>query len=257
MGGMYLLSGGLGGIGIEVARYLLSHYNARLLLLGRSPLSARLEAYQSLLPLGGEICYKAVDVCDMEGVRSAVAGAEEAWGCRVEGVLHLAGLYHDRLLAEETPESVSAAIRPKVGGSWTLAQLLKERPECIFIGFSSLFSFFDQAMAAVYAGSNRYLDSLCHSLRQAHGIHSTCFGWSGWNEIGMNRSQPGADPARLTARGFQALSAEQGVNSLLAGLYAGEPHLLVGLDGSNPYVRRHCDLAGRAVQVQRLCRSEE
>src|SRR5262249_37561462 len=155
-----------------------------------------------------------MDICDLERLRAVVARAEEEWGCSLDGVLHLAGLYHSRLAAEETRESLSAAIRPKVAGSWAVYQLMKERPGGLFLGFSSTISFFDQAMFGAYSAGNRCLESFCFMLQQKQGIRSASFGWSAWNEIGMSRPAPGKDPIRATGRGFLTLSAEQGVHSL-------------------------------------------
>ena len=103
-GGAYLLTGGLGGIGVEVAKHLLSHYKARLLLIGRAPLSERLDVYRSLLALGGEVRYETVDVCDLDALRAVVVEAEAAWGRGLDGILHLAGLYQAVPVVEETPE---------------------------------------------------------------------------------------------------------------------------------------------------------
>lgn len=113
-GGMYLLSGGLGGIGVEIAKYLLQNYNARLLLVGRTPLpersewddilkqggvvAERIEAYLTLEQLGGEISYQAVDICDRTHLQQVVDQAKSVWQCELDGVIHLAGTAPERLL---------------------------------------------------------------------------------------------------------------------------------------------------------------
>jgi amino acid adenylation domain-containing protein/FkbM family methyltransferase len=265
-GGLYLLSGGLGGIGVEVARYLLERYQARLVLLGRTPLpdratwadlvgrgdarAERIEALEALEQLGGAVCYEAVDVCDLERLRAAVGAAEARWGRPLDGVFHLAGVYQERLLAEETRQSMAAVLRPKVVGGWALHQVVRQRPGAVFIGFSSVTSFFAPAMFGAYAAANRFLDCLCHHQRCQDSVQSYCFAWSAWTEVGMNRSRDGKAPLRARGRGIEDLSVAQGLHSLLAGLHQGEARLLIGLDGDKPYVRRHVE--GPVQPVQQL-----
>ena len=261
-GGMYLLTGGLGGIALELARYLILKYNAHLLLVGRTPLPdrtnwsldhpasvrERIDTLQGLEALGGKVRYAVADVCEAEQLRTAVLSAEEEWNKRLDGVFHLAGLYRDQLLVEETAKTLETAICPKVAGALALHQLLEDRPECLFVAFSSTTSYFGGAMFGAYAAANRFLDTFCHWRRYQAGLPTYSFGWSTWNEIGMNRSTPGKDPLRATGRGFRELSAEQGLNSLLAGLAYDQPQLLIGLDGSNANIRRHLENASPMAQ---------
>jgi len=262
-GGIYLITGGLGGVAVEVAKVLLARYHTKLILTGRTELpprhewerylkrndtdAARIRALKQLETLGA-VRYDAVDVCDLPKLRRLVADAEAAWGGLLRGVLHLAGEYSDRLLADETRETLSAAIRAKVRGTWTLHELIQNRPDAIFIGFSSVVSYFGGAMAGAYAAANRFLEAACHSRRQRHG-RSTCCAWSTWNELGMSAGYQGK--GALRARGVQDMTPEQGVNSLLAALHHEQPLLFVGLDGSNPFIRRHLEEPSR--RAQELC----
>jgi acyl-CoA synthetase (AMP-forming)/AMP-acid ligase II len=237
-GGLYLLSGGLGGIGVEVATYLLKHHRARLLLVGRSPLSdERAGAYQALRQLG-EVRYEAVDVADVAGLRRVVEAAEAHWQRPLAGVIHLAGTYRDRLLADETCASLAEALRAKAEGAWALHQVLKARPGALFLGFSSVLSTFGGAMTGAYTAANRFLEALCHDQRAA-GMRSYCYSWSTWNEVGMSRGYQNKGPLR--AKGVQDVAADQGLNSLRAGLAAGQPELFIGLDVANSNVRRHLE----------------
>jgi acyl-CoA synthetase (AMP-forming)/AMP-acid ligase II/thioesterase domain-containing protein/NAD(P)-dependent dehydrogenase (short-subunit alcohol dehydrogenase family)/acyl carrier protein len=251
-GGMYLLSGGLGEIGIEIAKYLLQNYQARLLLLGRTPLpekstweehlrqnnavSARIRAYQSLEQLGGEVIYAATDTCNYTELQQVVDRAKSRWKCQLDGVIHLAGIGQERLLVEETRESLSTTLRPKVLGTWVLHQLLQQQDNGVFINFSSVISFFGAFSVGGYAAANSFLDSFSHYQRAKSGLQSYCFGSSTWAGIGISRGYEARD-ARF-AQGRQVMSVEQGLNSFLASLRHQPTRLLVGLDGSHPYVRR-------------------
>lgn len=264
-GGMYLLTGGLGGIGIEIANYLLKHYRAKLLLIGRTPLppintwdeylkrggtfTKQIEAFRELLQLGGEIIYEAVDICEAKELQQVVERAKFNWQCELDGVIHLAGVYQESLLVDETRNNFAATLRPKVLGTWVLHQLIKDNPKSIFINFSSLIGIFGGAMVSAYAAANRFLDSFTHYQRYQCLIRSYCFNWSTWNEVGMSQGYRGADVLR--ARGYQSLSVKQGLNSLLAGLYRDRSHLLVGLDGNKSFIRQHIE--SNSCRLQKLC----
>jgi acyl-CoA synthetase (AMP-forming)/AMP-acid ligase II/thioesterase domain-containing protein/NAD(P)-dependent dehydrogenase (short-subunit alcohol dehydrogenase family) len=263
-GGMYLISGGLGGIGVEIAQYLLQNYQARLLLVGRTPLpprdtwethleqedslAARLEAYQSLEQLEGEVAYEAVDICEPVQLRQVVEQVKHRWQCELDGVIHLAGIAPERLLLEESPASLAATLRPKVSGAWVLDQLVKEQPNCLFVSFSSVISFFGGATVGGYAAANSFLDCFGHHQRYQQSLRSYCFGSSTWRQIGVNRGYQGGDSRR--AQGQIAMSVTEGVNSFLAGLHRDQPQLIFGLDGSNRTIQRYTN--GEARPVQKL-----
>ncbi len=169
-GGMYVVSGGLGGIGVQVARYLLNHYEARLLLLGRTPLAEtvasnaerdtavpldqKLAALRALESLPGQVLYRAVDVCDRDRLQQTVTEVQTLWGQAPDGVIHLAGTYHERSLLEETRDEVAAILRPKVVGTVNLADLLEGRPDRVFISFSSITGFFGGSAVGAFAAES-------------------------------------------------------------------------------------------------------
>src|SRR5688572_30388682 len=119
-GGMYLLAGGLGGVGGEIAKHLLSAHHARLLIVGRTALApasdegaARASLLRDLQSLPGSVRYEEVDVTDASRLQQVVAAAERAWDQPLDGVIHLAGLFAERLVAEESRETLAAILRPK------------------------------------------------------------------------------------------------------------------------------------------------
>lgn len=263
-GGMYLLSGGLGGIGVEVARYLLQQFEAKLLLVGRTPLalasgrdsdgqradaSERINAFRELEQLPGQVHYEAADICDLRQLRQAVERASGRWGCDLDGVIHLAGVYQEKLLTEVGREAFAEVLRPKVIGTWALSRLLEDGPDKVFICFSSLSSSFGGAVVGAYSAANSFLDGFAQHQRRRHSTRSHCLEWSTWDELGISRGNPMRELMR--SRGYYAISPKQGIFSFLAALRHGEDHLLIGLDGSNPYVRRHAD--SFSCRMRKLC----
>ncbi len=263
-GGVYLVTGGLGGIGSEIAKYLLQHYKARLLLVGRTPLperstwdhlqqgdtvSERIKTYLSLEQLSGEVIYEAVDICNLSQLQQVVERVCRTWQCELNGVIHLAGITTRNLLVEETAESFASTLNAKVVGTWTLHQLLKNQPDSFFISFSSVNSFFGGFSAGAYAAANRFLDAFSHYQRYESSLRSYCFAWSMWDETGMSRNYQMKDLTRT--RGYSIISQEQGLHSFLAGLHREPGYLLVGLDGSKQYIQLYQEM--EAHSSQKLC----
>jgi acyl-CoA synthetase (AMP-forming)/AMP-acid ligase II/thioesterase domain-containing protein/NAD(P)-dependent dehydrogenase (short-subunit alcohol dehydrogenase family)/acyl carrier protein len=250
-GGFYLVTGGLGGIGAEISKYLINTYNAKVLIVGRSrlperelweqhlklndELSKRIKIYQELEKLNGEIRYISTNICNHTLLQYEVDLYSNLLGRSLDGVIHLAGTFHERLLTEESLNSFSDIIQAKVYGTWSLHQLVKDRPGTLFINFSSLSSFFGGAGISGYSAANNFLESFSHYQAHHTGLKSYCFGWSTWGDIGMSRENQ--LKSVLLSKGFCELSAKQGLNSLVIGLCYDLKHLLVGIDTRNQNTR--------------------
>ncbi|MFB2894586.1 AMP-binding protein [Aerosakkonemataceae cyanobacterium BLCC-F50] len=254
-GGIYLISGGLGEIGVEIAQYLIQQYQAKLVLVGRTPLPPRerwaehlgqntkvarqILSYLHLEKLTSHVWYEAIDICDLTQLQSLIEHIESIWGAELQGVIHLARVTQEYLISEETQETWAAMLHPKVFGAWTLHQLIKNKPESIFIHFSSVSGWFGTYQLSAYAAANRFLDCFSHVQRYKNSLQSYCFAWSIWQELGNDRSYQMRELSK--SRGYYTLSTEQGLNSLLIGLCYSQPYLMVGIDGSNPYMRSYTD----------------
>lgn len=241
-GGTYLITGGIGGIGIEIARYLLKHYQAKLLLVGRTPLTSEksIKLYQELAQLGGEVIYESVDICDLKQLRIIVEKAQFTWGTNLDGILHLAGTFHEQQILAETQENLAAILRPKLLGTWVLHQLAQENQDSIFINFSSAHGFFGSTAVGAYAAANSFLDSFTHyqnSQNQlTNKLTSYCFSWSMWDDTGMSEGYQMKNLIR--AKGSYIMSVSQAISSMLASLHHQQHNLLIGLDGSNHNIQR-------------------
>jgi acyl-CoA synthetase (AMP-forming)/AMP-acid ligase II/thioesterase domain-containing protein/NADP-dependent 3-hydroxy acid dehydrogenase YdfG len=260
--GMYLMSGGLGGIGSALAKYLLTQCGSRLLLLGRTHLfdrvseegvlgsrdlvERRLQAYRAL-EQAGDVCYEAVDVCDASAVADAVGRAEAKWHQPLDGVIHLAGTSTDRLLLEESKDSLAVVLRTKLRGAQILSELIGSNPEAVFITASSATTLWGTVGMATYCSANEALECFTR-YQQFHGIRSYCFSWSVWDGIGMSREYQLQSAYRM--RGMFPISTNQGINSFLVGLCRDQKELIVGLDSNNFQVRRWMET--EACERQRI-----
>jgi acyl-CoA synthetase (AMP-forming)/AMP-acid ligase II/NAD(P)-dependent dehydrogenase (short-subunit alcohol dehydrogenase family)/acyl carrier protein len=246
-GGLYLLSGGLGGIGLELAKYLLKHFQASLILVGRTKVGrtkldagdrqASLNSLEVLASVTkGNVLYAATDVGDSQRLSEIVGQAEKRFSRALAGVFHLAGLFHQSTVAEETAAGMRRILDPKLKGALALHQLIERRPGALFVSFSSVNGFMGGYGVSAYAAANSLLEAFSEFQRRSTLVKAYCVSFSLWDGVGMSRGYVLKDAAR--ERGFYAISARQGLSSLLAVLERPPGHRLVGLDGSNFDVRR-------------------
>ncbi|WP_406161610.1 amino acid adenylation domain-containing protein [Streptomyces sp. NBC_00882] len=241
--GFHLISGGLGGVGVEIAQHLLKTPGTRLLLLGRGEPSDELRRLAQL----GDVRWARADVTDTARVRAAVREAGEAWGVPLTSVLHLAGAFDERPVSELDTESWRTALDAKVRGAWALHEVAAEHPVDSFVTFSSVNGYFGGAMNSAYAAANAFLDALAVHRRHL-GLPGQSLAWSMWRERGMSR---GYGLTSLTeARGYRVLDPAAALRSFDFARSLDEPQVLIGADRTAPWVRGH--VVDPVRQVRRL-----
>ncbi|MEA2601552.1 MAG: hypothetical protein QOF89_2544 [Acidobacteriota bacterium] len=201
-GGVYLITGGLGGLGLEIAGMLARTVAARLVLVGRSPLPRRVEwdgwlaahdgddpvsrrilRVRELEAAGAEVLVAGADVADPLALAVVVAAAEAQFGA-VHGVIHAAGLPGGGLLQRKTRREAEAVLAPKVRGALALERVFRGRPLDFMVLFSSITSVLAQPGQADYAAANAFLDAFAQE-RTARGELTLSLGWDAWREVGM------------------------------------------------------------------------
>ncbi|GAB2711105.1 non-ribosomal peptide synthetase [Kitasatospora kifunensis] len=245
-GGHYLMTGGLGGLAVELARMLLTDHQVSLTLVGRTPLADDLQraaAFDELRALGA-VRYRVADVSDPEAVRLVLAAAEADEG-PLDGVLHLAAHFAELPLTQADPAHWDAVLAAKTTGAAVLTDALRERPGTLFVSFSSVNGWFGGAMAAAYSAANAYLDALVVHQR-SRGLRAYSIAWSMWDELGASRGYALKELTR--ARGFRLISGRDGLRSLAVALRHDTGHILVGLDPAAPWVRSHLDAPAEPLQ---------
>lgn len=218
----YLITGGLGGLGLEVARWMVQQGARRLILLGRTPLPPRatwqqhdtesrsgqmIAAVRELESLGASVHVAAVDVADPSELATFLETyRSEGWPA-IRGVVHAAGVLHDQLITRLEPAALTDVIGPKVVGAWLLHHLLRDQPLDFFVLFSSLASVLGSVGQSSYAAGNAFMDALAH-LRHGQGRCATSINWGPWADIGM-AARSGVNP-QLAAQGMTPLLPRQG-----------------------------------------------
>jgi phthiocerol/phenolphthiocerol synthesis type-I polyketide synthase C len=180
----YLITGGHGGLGPSVARWLVEKGARHLVLLSRSGDSASAkETISELAARGATVTSVQADVSNENDVARVLAEIRDTMP-PLRGVIHAAGVLDDRLLLNLDAESFERALAPKVLGAWNLHQLTSDLPLDFFILFSSVASVLGSPGQANYAAANAFLDGLAHD-RLARGLPCLSINWGPWAEAGM------------------------------------------------------------------------
>lgn len=211
--GTYLITGGLGGIGLALAEWLAAEGAGRLVLLSRTAS----DDHPAVRRLRGSVDVEVVaaDVTDGTAL-TALFARLAADPLPLRGICHAAGLSDPQFVRDVTPQRYAAVWRPKVIGGWLLHQLSMAEPLDFFLGFSSIAAVWGSQHLASYSAGNAYLDGLAHH-RRALGLPALTVAWGPWD---LPSSLFGADVMSfLKATGLRPLAAPQCVR-LLGGMLA-------------------------------------
>ena len=209
--GTYLVTGGLSGLGLVVARWLAQKGAGRLVLIGRRGVTSEAAATLDELRAGGTIVVaKSVDVSDESAVR-ALLNLIRKDGPPLRGVVHSAGVLDDAGLIQQNPDRFARVFGPKVRGGWLLDRLTRCDPIDWFVMFSSVAAVFGSAGQSNHSAANAFLDLLAHE-RRMRGLPGTSIDWGAWTEVGAAVDRGVTD--RLAAQGVGAVNPSQGLVAL-------------------------------------------
>ncbi|MTD54310.1 type I polyketide synthase [Amycolatopsis pithecellobii] len=183
--GTALITGGTGGLGAHVARWLVGRGARHVVLLSRRGPDAggAGELRAELETAGAGVTVLACDVADRQALAAAVAGIPAEFPLRT--VVHAAGVMGDgAALMSLTPHQLEAGTRAKVAGAWHLDELTRDADLDAFVLFSSGAAAWGSSGQAAYAAGNACLDSLA-GYRRAQGRTATSVAWGTWDETGM------------------------------------------------------------------------
>ncbi len=225
--GTYLITGGLGGIGLAVAQWLVERGARNLVLLDRTPLPPR-QTWKTLAPnslaerrvravtdmeaLGASVETVACDITvegELEQCLQARQARSEPAIC---GVFHAAGLLQLQPLASQDAETLRRSVAAKIIGTLRLHRLLRDQPLDCFVLFSSMSALLNSPLLGSYAAGDAFLDAFAH-YRHAQGLPALSINWGTWGEVGMVIDDDVAATGKLlkgvatipTAKGLAAL----------------------------------------------------
>jgi len=200
--GVYLITGGLGGIGLALAEYLSQTVRAKLVLTSRTILpprdewnewlkthddqdsiSRKIRKVQSIEELGAEVLVLSADVSDMIQMKAAIAQAYDRFG-QIHGVVHAAGVAGGGIMQLKTLETAEGILAPKVNGTLVLGKLLNEIKLDFFVLCSSINSLLGGYGQVDYCAANAFLDAYAH--KHYSRTSAISINWCAWQEVGMS-----------------------------------------------------------------------
>ncbi|MFF4661323.1 SDR family NAD(P)-dependent oxidoreductase [Streptomyces sp. NPDC001381] len=241
--GTVLVTGGTGGVGAHVARWLARNGAGHLLLAGRrgpdTPGAAELEA--ELTGLGARVSLVACDAADRDQLAALLAAVPEDQP--LTAVVHAAGVLDDGVLDGLTPERAETVLRPKVAAALHLHELTRDLELDAFVLFSSLAGTLGGPGQGSYAAANAFLDALARQ-RHADGLPATSVAWGAWGGGGLASGETGE---RLARSGMPAMDPESALTGLQQAVSAGEPVLALADVRWETYAFAHSDRAPRVL----------
>jgi NADPH:quinone reductase-like Zn-dependent oxidoreductase/NAD(P)-dependent dehydrogenase (short-subunit alcohol dehydrogenase family) len=185
--GAYIITGGLGGLGLFLAAEMAAAGCGRIVLAGRSQPSPQAEeAIARIRATGADIHVECGDIVEPATARRLVTAAT-ATGLGLRGVLHAAAVVEDATLTTITDELIDRDWVPKVYGAWHMHQATAGQPLDWFCSFSSAAALLGSPGQGAYAAANSWLDAFTH-WRRAQGLPATTIAWGAWAEIGRAAS---------------------------------------------------------------------
>jgi len=202
-GGVYLITGGTGGIGLAIAAYLAKGYRPRLVLTKKSafpkksswtelakapdtppPVVKTITALMEIEKMGAEVDVVVADASDREQMQAAVGEALARYGT-INGVIHAAGIVRAGLIRAKTRETADSVLAPKVDGTMILFDLLKQVKPDFLVLFSSITSILTPYAECDYSAANSFLDAFSSFANARGGFHTLTINWPGWREVGQ------------------------------------------------------------------------
>ena len=227
-GGVYLITGGAGGLGLLFAEAIAKEArDTTLILTGRSELSDGARARLQALP--AQVDYRALDVCDASGLERLVAEIVGSHG-GLKGVIHSAGVLRDSFVLKKTEAELRAVLAPKVAGLLALDAATRDEALDFFVLFSSVAGVFGNIGQADYAAANGFLDAYADfrdglvACGERSG-RTLSLNWPLWAQGGMQVD--GATLAAMRRHGLMPLASEAGLTAFAQALAFEGPQIAV------------------------------
>ncbi|NEQ66581.1 MAG: SDR family NAD(P)-dependent oxidoreductase, partial [Symploca sp. SIO2D2] len=209
----YLITGGLGALGLQVAQWLVAKGAQHLVLIGRStPSETARETIEKLEAAGGQVSVLSGDISEEEAAVKIINQIQDSLP-PLKGVIHAAGVLDDGLLQNLSWQQFTTVLAPKIAGTWHLHQLTKDLPLDFFACFSSMASLIGSPGQGNYAAANAFMDALAH-YRQGKGLPGLSINWGSWATAGMAARVGDEHLSRWHNLGLQPIGFNQGIQAL-------------------------------------------
>ncbi|MBD1582911.1 type I polyketide synthase [Pseudoalteromonas sp. S16_S37] len=209
----YLVTGGQGGIGLEVVQWLVKQGASQVFVTGRSTLNEQLaEVINNARQHHCTVEYIQADISQRDDVTRLITDIQRT-SSPLKGIFHAAGVLKDATFSQQSPEHMHTVLAPKVNGAWYLHQATLDCELDYFVCFSSIAAMVGWAGQANYATANAFMDGLC-AARKQQGLNATSLNWGPWLEAGMAAQLAEQERLQMERSGMYALSSLEGVTEL-------------------------------------------
>ena len=209
----YLITGGLGALGLEVAQWMVKEGAKQIVLMGRrAPNETAQKIIEELETAGASVSVLLGDISIEEDVALTLQEISASLP-PLKGVIHAAGVLDDGLLQNMSWQQFTKVMAPKVAGTWHLHQLTLDLPLDFFVCFSSMASILGSPGQGNYAAANGFMDALAH-YRRGQGLPGLSINWGPWAAAGMAARLDSINQQRLESSGMIAIKPEQGMIAL-------------------------------------------
>lgn len=243
--GTYLITGGAGGLGLIFARYLAEHYQAKLILLGRSELShEKLKIITELEAMGAEILYARIDITNKENLSTFINQDVKRRFKEINGVIHAAGVLRDAIILKKTSQDSADVLGPKIFGAVHLDELTQSEPLDFFVLFSSITATLGNVGQCDYAYANGFLDGFAEYRKKLEALtlrkgKTVAINWALWSKGGMQVNEATALQLKQIM-GMTALETKDGIQAFINVLQQDYPDQII-LSGQKQKLDRSLD----------------
>jgi acyl transferase domain-containing protein len=242
----YLVTGGLGSLGLHVAQWLADAGAGQVVLAGRrGATSAAADAIASIERTGTLVSVVQADAANPGDVARTLAAIDSAMP--LAGVVHAAGVVDDGVVQQQDWARMARVMAPKVEGAWHLHQATRDRTLDFFVLFSSLSAVVGSPGQSTYAASNAFLDALAR-MRAAESLPATSIGWGRWSDGGMAATVSARTNQRWAEHGINPFTPAQALAALSRVMTSAEPHVVV----ADVDWERYAGAANRPALLERL-----
>lgn len=211
--GTYLISGGLGGLGLTVARWMVEQGVRHLVLLSRSKPAGNVQvALDAMRKTDAQVLALDVDVTKEKQVAAALAEINQSMP-PLRGIIHAAGVLDDDLLLNQRRSRFVKVLSPKVAGAWNLHALTQDIQLEFFVLFSSVTSLLGSYGQGNYAAANAFLDALA-AYRRHNGLPAVSINWGPWSQVGMAADSLGRGTSQIVRAGLGLIEPLHGLKTL-------------------------------------------
>ncbi len=210
---IYLIAGGLGGIGLKIAEWFIDLGCRHVALVGRSkPTDEVLGKINNLNDKEAKVHIVQCDISDYKDLKKAYSKLELV--APIKGIFQVAGVVNDHILLKQNFESLLTPVDAKIKGSWNLHVISSEKEVNLdfFVMFSSVVSLIGNIGQANHAAANNFINNLA-SYRKSCGLSATAIQWGAWSGIGTLNKYPEV-VEKLKAIGINLIHPDEGIKVL-------------------------------------------